>query len=132
MKANDKVDAARVDLLLSEPRFSGTKLVWCALAEEGSPAARFVAALAEQELADRGQRRFALRRGADNLEGPSPGARGWRRLARKRSQSAGSWSARGRKVTLGGGARLGAHRKRLACSLRQDDRFRPEAASRAT
>ena len=63
MKANDKVDAARVDLLLSELRLSGMKLVWSALAatadKESWPAARFLAALAEQELADRGQRRFA-------------------------------------------------------------------------
>lgn len=62
MKANDKVDAARVDLLLSELRLSGMKLVWSALAaaadKEGWPAARFLAALAEQELANRGQRRF--------------------------------------------------------------------------
>lgn len=27
MKANDKIDAARVDLMLSEPRLSGVKLV---------------------------------------------------------------------------------------------------------
>ncbi len=63
MKANDKIDAARVDLLLSELRLSGVKLVWSALAatadKEGWPAARFLAALAEQELADRGRRRFA-------------------------------------------------------------------------
>jgi DNA replication protein DnaC len=63
MKANDKIDAARVDLLLSELRLSGVKLVWSALAatadKEGWPAARFLAALADQELADRGQRRFA-------------------------------------------------------------------------
>ena len=63
MKANDKIDAARVDLLLSELRLSGVKLVWNALAatadNEGWPAARFLAALAEQELADRGRRRFA-------------------------------------------------------------------------
>jgi DNA replication protein DnaC len=63
MKANDKTDAARVDLLLSELRLSGVKLVWNALAatadKEGWPAARFLAALAEQELTDRGRRRFA-------------------------------------------------------------------------
>jgi DNA replication protein DnaC len=63
MKANDKIDAARVDLLLSELRLSGVKLVWSALAAtadtEAWPAARFLAALAEQEVADRGQRRFA-------------------------------------------------------------------------
>lgn len=63
MKASDKIDAARVDLLLTELRLSGVKLVWSALAatadKEGWPAARFLAALVEQELADRGQRRFA-------------------------------------------------------------------------
>ena len=63
MKANDKTDAARVDLLLSELRLSGVKLVWNALAatadKEGWPAVRFLAALAEQELTDRGRRRFA-------------------------------------------------------------------------
>ena len=63
MKASDKIDAARVDLLLTELRLSGVKLVWSALAatadKEGWPAARFLAALAEQELADRGRRRFA-------------------------------------------------------------------------
>ncbi len=63
MKVNDKIDAARVDLLLTDLRLSGVKLVWSALAatadKEGWPAARFLAALVEQELADRGQRRFA-------------------------------------------------------------------------
>ncbi len=56
-------NAARVDLMLGEPRLSGVRLVWSALAatadKEGWPAARFLAALAEQEIADRGQRRFA-------------------------------------------------------------------------
>jgi DNA replication protein DnaC len=63
MKANYKIDAARVDPMLGELRLSGVKLVWSALAatadKEGWPAARFLAALAEQEIADRGQRRFA-------------------------------------------------------------------------
>lgn len=57
------LDAARVDLLLTDPRLSGVKLVWSALAatadKEGWPAARFLAALVAQEVADRGQRRFA-------------------------------------------------------------------------
>jgi hypothetical protein len=43
MKATDKIDAARIDLLLGELRLSGVKLVWAALAEtadkEGWPAA---------------------------------------------------------------------------------------------
>ena len=62
MKANDKVDAARVELLARRTAPSGIKLVWSALAatadKEGWPAARFLAALAEQEIAERGRRRF--------------------------------------------------------------------------
>ena len=43
MKATDKIDAARVDLLLGELRLPGIKLIWAALAatadKEGWPAA---------------------------------------------------------------------------------------------
>jgi DNA replication protein DnaC len=57
-----KHDAARVELLLSELRLPGVKLVWAKLAEqsdkEGWPAARFLAALAEHEMADRSRRRM--------------------------------------------------------------------------
>lgn len=45
MNATVKIDAARVELLLSELRLPGIKLIWAALAEtadkEGWPAARF-------------------------------------------------------------------------------------------
>jgi DNA replication protein DnaC len=62
MKAIDTIDAARIDLLLGELRLPGIKLIWAALAEtsdkEGWPAARFLAALAEQEMVERGRRRF--------------------------------------------------------------------------
>src|ERR1700734_1708088 len=62
MKATDKIDAARVDLLLGELRLPGIKLIWAALAttadKEGWPAARFLAALAEQEIVERNRRRF--------------------------------------------------------------------------
>ena len=62
MNATDKIDAARIDLLLSELRLPGIKLIWAALAEtadkEGWPAARFLAALAEQEMVERSRRRF--------------------------------------------------------------------------
>src|ERR1700678_3552601 len=62
MKATDKIDAARVDLLLGELRLPGIKLIWAALAttadKEGWPAARFLAALAEQEMVERNRRRF--------------------------------------------------------------------------
>ena len=62
MTGTDKTDAARVELMLGELRLPGAKLAWAALAaradEEGWPAARFLAALAEHELAERNRRRF--------------------------------------------------------------------------
>lgn len=63
MNAETKIDAARVDLMLGELRLSGLKQVWASMAalsdKEGWPAARFLAALAEQEMAERNRRRFA-------------------------------------------------------------------------
>ena len=57
------VDAARVELLLTELRLPAMKTMWNAIAaqsdKEGWPAARFLAALAETEMADRGRRRIA-------------------------------------------------------------------------
>ena len=62
MKTTDPIDAARVALLLAELRFPAVKLVWADLAaqadKEGWPAARFLAALAEHEIAERGRRRI--------------------------------------------------------------------------
>src|SRR6202048_3924387 len=62
MNATVKIDAACVELRLSELRLPGIKLIWAALAEtadkEGWPAARFLAALAEQEMVERSRRRF--------------------------------------------------------------------------
>ena len=62
MTNNNTIDAARVELLLSELRLPAIKLMWAALAaradKEGWPAARFLAALAEHEIADRGRRRI--------------------------------------------------------------------------
>jgi DNA replication protein DnaC len=56
------IDAARVELLLSELRLPGVKAIWPKLAaqsdKEGWPAARFLAALAEHEAADRTRRRI--------------------------------------------------------------------------
>ena len=56
------VDAARVELMLSELRLPSMKAIWPRLAaqsdKEGWPAAKFLAALAEHEVADRGRRRF--------------------------------------------------------------------------
>ena len=62
MKTTDAVDAARLALLLAELRLPAVKLVWPDLAaqadKEGWPAARFLAALAEHEMAERTRRRI--------------------------------------------------------------------------
>ncbi|MGY4305989.1 DNA replication protein DnaC [Bradyrhizobium sp. USDA 4369] len=56
------IDAARVELLLTELRLPSVKAIWPKLAaqsdKEGWPAARFLATLAEHEVADRGRRRI--------------------------------------------------------------------------
>ena len=55
MKTTSPVDAARIELLLSDLRLPAIKLMWAALAaradKEGWPAARFLAALAIAALA---------------------------------------------------------------------------------
>jgi DNA replication protein DnaC len=62
MKSANAIDAARVELLLAELRLPAVKLVWAELAaeadKEGWPAARFLAALAEHEMAERARRRI--------------------------------------------------------------------------
>jgi DNA replication protein DnaC len=61
-KTSFSIDTARVEPLLTELRLPGIKLMWPKLAEqadkEGWPAARFLATLAELEIADRGRRRI--------------------------------------------------------------------------
>ena len=61
-KNSAAIDTARVELLLTELRLPAIKQMWPKLAEqankEGWPAARFLAALAELEIADRGRRRI--------------------------------------------------------------------------
>jgi len=62
MKTANSIDTARVELLLAELRLPALKLVWADLAaqadKEGWPAARFLAALAEHEMAERARRRI--------------------------------------------------------------------------
>ena len=62
MRTADPTDAARVELLLTELRLPAAKLVWADVAaqadKEGWPAARFLAALAEHEMAERTRRRI--------------------------------------------------------------------------
>ena len=56
MKTTQAVDSARISLLLNELRLPAIKLVWSQFAEqadkEGWPAARFLAAITEHELAE--------------------------------------------------------------------------------
>src|SRR5438128_2905860 len=62
MKTTDPGDTARIELLLAELRLPAVKLVWASLAaqadKEGWPAARFLAVLAEHEMAERSRRRI--------------------------------------------------------------------------
>jgi DNA replication protein DnaC len=62
MKTINSIDAARLELLLTDLRLPAVKLMWQRLAQqsdkEGWPAAKFLAALAEHEVAERGRRRI--------------------------------------------------------------------------
>jgi DNA replication protein DnaC len=58
----EAIDAARIDLLFNELRLPAIKAAWSRFADqadkEGWPAARFLAAIAEHEVAERGRRRI--------------------------------------------------------------------------
>jgi len=62
MRATSSVDTARLGVMLNELRLPTIKTVWPRFAEqadkEGWPAARFLAAIAEHELAERDRRRI--------------------------------------------------------------------------
>jgi DNA replication protein DnaC len=62
MSTTQAVDTARIALLLNELRLPAIKALWSRFAEqadkEGWPAARFLATIAEHELAERGRRRI--------------------------------------------------------------------------
>lgn len=62
MKSTHQVDAARLGILLNELRLPAIKTLWPQFAEqadkEGWPAARFLCAIAEHELAERDRRRM--------------------------------------------------------------------------
>jgi DNA replication protein DnaC len=61
MSTANTVDTARLNLLLNELRLPAIKVLWPQFAEqsdkEGWPAARFLATIAEHEVAERGRRR---------------------------------------------------------------------------
>ena len=62
MKTNSTIDTAKLGILLNELRLPAIKLIWPKFAEqadkEGWPAARFLTAIAEHELAERNRRRI--------------------------------------------------------------------------
>jgi DNA replication protein DnaC len=62
MRTTDPSDAARIELHLAELRLPAIKQLWAALAaqadKEGWPAARFLVALTEHEMAERSRRRL--------------------------------------------------------------------------
>ena len=62
MNPTSTIDAARVELMLGDLRLPGVKRAWIGLAatadKEAWPAARFLATLCEQEVAERDRRRF--------------------------------------------------------------------------
>ena len=58
MKTTDPVNATRIELMLAELRLPAIKASGQVRIKEGWPAARFLAALAEHEMADRGRRRI--------------------------------------------------------------------------
>jgi len=71
MKTASRADAARIELQLAELRLPTMKLMWSRLAEqadkEGWPAARFLAALTELEIAERACRRYERNLAEANL-----------------------------------------------------------------
>lgn len=68
---NPTVDAARLSLILNELRLPAIKHLWPSFAErsdkEGWPAARFLAAMAEHEIAERDRRRIERHLGEARL-----------------------------------------------------------------
>ena len=148
------IDSGRLTLILNELRLPAIKQDWAAFAEradkESWPAARFLTMLAEHEVAERDRRRLArhlieaqsvawknprqlrLRRGADDLEGPCPGALRRRQLDRQRRQSAADRRTRWRKNPSRVRDRPGAGGKWLPRSVRPHLRSGSEAAGRSS
>ena len=63
MSRSPTIDAARLEIILTELRLPAMKAMWSDIAaqsdKEGWPASRLLAALAEHEMADRSRRRIA-------------------------------------------------------------------------
>ena len=71
MSRSPTIDAARIELMLTELRLPAMKAAWPEIAaqadKEGWPASRLLAALAEHEMADRSRRRIARHLAASEL-----------------------------------------------------------------
>ena len=70
-RSSPTIDAARLELMLTELRLPAMKAMWPAIAaqsdKEGWPASRFLSSLAEHEMADRSRRRIARHLAASDL-----------------------------------------------------------------
>ena len=153
MTSNNTIDAARVELLLSELRLPGIKLMWAELAaasgqgrlagrplpggtrraRDGRPrppphraASRRGASAGRQDA-----RHLRLRRRADGLQGPGDGARRRRRWLEQGRQYPALWPARRRQEPSCGSARPGSRRERPARAVHAHHRSRAAAAGRA-
>jgi len=140
MKTTTAIDTARLGVMLGELRLPTIKAVWPRFAEqadkEGWPAARFLAAIAEHELAERDRRRiephlsearippgktldsfdFAavpMISKAQVLQGAGPGGSRRRRLAGAGSQPPPVRTTRWRQEPSCGGHRAGTGREWL-------------------
>ncbi|CVI15066.1 hypothetical protein AGR4A_Cc170224 [Agrobacterium tumefaciens str. B6] len=152
MKNAQVIDEARLGIMLNELRLPTIKTLWQRFAEqadrEGWPAARFLSAIAEHELAERahrrierhlaeahlaarqdiGQLRFRCR--AYGLQGTGHGNRRRRQLACQRSQYSHVRSARRRKEPSRRRYRPGPDRERMEGPVHPDHRSRAEAPGR--
>ncbi|MHC2471529.1 hypothetical protein ACVJF0_002506 [Bradyrhizobium elkanii] len=149
MSTTNVVDTARLNLLLNELRLPAIKVLWPQFAEqsdkEGWPAARFLATIAEHEIAERSRRRIERHlvearlptgKTFDSFDFEAvpmiskaqmtalAAGDGWLNKGR---QSAAVWSARWRQESLGSSNRLGSHRERMARPLHPHHRSRAEA-----
>ena len=150
--ASTPVDAARLSLLLNELRLPAIKTLWPQFAEtadtDGWPAARFLAAIAEHELAERDRRRIERHLAEGKL---LPGKTlesfafeavpmiskaqvmamvAGRRLARQRRQYPVVWAARRRKKPSRLRHRPRLDRKWLSGAVHSHHRPRAKAANR--
>ena len=148
MSTATTIDTARLNLLLNELRLPAIKVLWPQFAEqsdkEGWPAARFLATIAEHEIAERGRRRVERHlvearlpagKTFDNFDFEAvpmiskaqvtalAAGDGWL----GKGATAAVRPARRRQESLGGSHRPGPYRERMARPLHPHHRSHPEA-----